>query len=125
MNSSAAYKACFVRPRKQILVLRALALKGRAKTSNAVLGFVFGLPNGVAWNVLSFWRVERKKIVPSWGYYDLGALDTPAMAALTTQTEIQLNQAKLRGVRDAESQMCRYLSHAIEQLGVSESSQNG
>ena len=33
-------------------------------------------------------------------------------------------QAKLRGVRDAESQMCRYLSHAIEQLDVSESSQN-
>jgi hypothetical protein len=33
-------------------------------------------------------------------------------------------EAKLRGVRDAESQMCRYLSHAIEQLDVSESSQN-
>ena len=36
-----------------------------------------------------------------------------------------LLKAKLRGVRDAESQMCRYLSHAIEQLGVSESSQDG
>ena len=59
MNSSAAYKACFVRPRKQILVLRALALKGRAKTSDAVLGFVFGLPDGVAWNVLSFWRATK------------------------------------------------------------------
>ena len=33
MNSSAAYNACFVRPRKQILVLRALALKGRATGS--------------------------------------------------------------------------------------------
>ena len=65
MNSSAAYKACFVRPRKQILVLRALALKGRAKTSNAVLGFVFGLPNGVAWNVLSFWQCYYRIRTPN------------------------------------------------------------
>ena len=65
MNSSAAYNACFVRPRKQILVLRALALKGRAKTSNAVLGFVFGLPNGVAWNVLSFWQCYYRIRTPN------------------------------------------------------------
>ena len=118
----ALIKEVRVAPRKEVLLLRALAIKGRAKTADPILNFVVnGLPDGVAWNVLSFWRVERKKIVPSWGYYDLGALDTPAMAALTTQTEISLNQAKLRGVRDAESQMCRYLSHAIEQLEVSES----
>ena len=122
----ALIKEVRVAPRKEVLLLRALAIKGRAKTADPILNFVVnGLPDGVAWNVLSFWRVERKKIVPSWGYYDLGALDTPAMAALTTQTEIQLNQAKLRGVRDAESQMCRYLSHAIEQLEVSESSTQG
>ena len=77
------------------------------------------------WNVLSFWRVARKKIVPEWGYADLGAIDSPAMGPMLTQTEISLNQAKLRGVRDAESQMCRYLSHAIEQLEVSESSTQG
>ena len=65
MNSSAAYNACFVRPRKQILVLRALALKGRAKTSNAVLGFVFGLPNGVAWHVLSFWQCYYRIRTPN------------------------------------------------------------
>ena len=64
-SSSAAYKACFLRPRKQILVLRALALKGRAKTSNAVLGFVFGLPNGVAWNVLSFWQCYYRIRTPN------------------------------------------------------------
>ena len=121
----ALIKEVRVAPRKEVLLLRALAIKGRAKTSDPILNSVNGLPDGVAWNVLSFWRVERKKIVPSWGYYDLGALDTPAMAALTTQTEISLNQAKLRGVRDAESQMCRYLSHAIEQLEVSESSTQG
>ena len=45
--------------------LRALALKGRAKTSNAILGFVFGLPNGVAWNVLSFWQCYYRIRTPN------------------------------------------------------------
>ena len=31
-------------------------LRERATTADAVLKFVFGLPNGPAWNVLSFWR---------------------------------------------------------------------
>ena len=39
--------------------------KGRAKTSNAVLGFVFGLPNGVAWNVLSFWQCYYRTRTPN------------------------------------------------------------
>ena len=125
VREAESYKAFFARRRRDVLTLRALALKGRAKTSDAVLGSVFGLPDGVAWNVLSFWRVARKKIVPEWGYADLGAIDSPAMGPMLTQTEISLNQAKLRGVRDAESQMCRYLSHAIEQLEVSESSTQG
>ena len=83
---------------------------------------VHGLPDGVAWNVLSFWRVERKRIVPSWNYADIGARDTPAVAALTTQLEISKNQAHLRGVRDADSKMLKYLCHAIELLNTSESS---
>ena len=40
------------------------ALKGRAKTSDALLGFVFGLPDGVAWNVLSFWRCHYAVKLP-------------------------------------------------------------
>ena len=40
-------------------------VKGRAKTSNAVLGFVFGLPNGVAWNVLSFWQCYYRIRTPN------------------------------------------------------------
>ena len=35
------------------------------KTSNAVLGFVFGLPNGVAWNVLSFWQCYYRIRTPN------------------------------------------------------------
>ena len=81
-----------------------------------------GLPDGVAWKVLSFWRVERKRIVPSWNYADIGAGDTPAMAALTTQLEISKNQAHLRGVRDADSKMLKHLCHAIELLNASDSS---
>ena len=46
----------WARSRREVLTLRALALKGRAETADAVLSFVFGLPDGVAWNILSFWR---------------------------------------------------------------------
>ena len=112
-----------VAPRKTILTLRSLAIKGRAKTADPILNFVVhGLPDGVAWKVLSFWRVERKRIVPSWNYADIGAGDTPAMAALTTQLEISKNQAHLRGVRDADSKMLKHLCHAIELLNASDSS---
>ena len=37
-------------------------LRERATTADAVLKFVFGLPNGPAWNVLSFWRCHYKSI---------------------------------------------------------------
>ena len=57
-------QAFFARRRRDVLTLRALALKGRAKTSDAVLGFVFGLPDGVAWNVLSFWRCHYPVKLP-------------------------------------------------------------
>ena len=33
--------------------------------SDAVLGFVFGLPNGVAWNVLSFWQCYYRIRTPN------------------------------------------------------------
>ena len=46
----------WARSRREVLTLRALALKGRAETPDAVLSFVFGLPDGVAWNILSFWQ---------------------------------------------------------------------
>jgi len=85
VGAAGSYKACFVRPRKQILTLRTLArsphrgdlsvidgedddvpaVKARAATSDAVLNFVFGLPNGPAWNVLSFWRCSYRIRVPN------------------------------------------------------------
>ena len=49
----------FVLPRKQFLTLRSLVIRQRAKTKDPLLNFVIGLPDGVAWNVLSFWRGSR------------------------------------------------------------------
>ncbi len=65
VREAESYKAFFARRRRDVLTLRALALKGRAKTSDAVLGFVFGLPDGVAWNVLSFWRCHYPVTLPN------------------------------------------------------------
>ena len=36
-------------PRKTVLTLRALAIKGRAKTADPVLKFLVDMPDGVAW----------------------------------------------------------------------------
>ena len=42
--------------RKQVLMLRCLATKGRATTTDPVLNFLEQLgDNGVIWKVLSFW----------------------------------------------------------------------
>ena len=43
---------------KDVLVLRSLALRGRATTASPVLQFVIDSPNEIAWNVLSFWRAS-------------------------------------------------------------------
>ena len=48
--------------RKEILRLRSLLVRGRAKkSSDAVLEPSFRLPDGVLWNVLSFWPPQRPK----------------------------------------------------------------
>ena len=42
--------------RKQVLMLRCLATKGRATTTDPVMNFLEQLgDNGVIWKVLSFW----------------------------------------------------------------------
>ena len=46
--------------RKEVLRLRSLSIRGRAKkSSNAILEPSFRLPDGVLWNVLSFWPPQR------------------------------------------------------------------
>ena len=41
---------------KDVLVLRALALRGRARPTDRVGAFLVTSPNEITWNVLSFWR---------------------------------------------------------------------
>ena len=43
--------------RKEVLVVRALALKGRATTTYPALQVIVDAPNEIAWNILSFWNV--------------------------------------------------------------------
>ena len=50
------YRAYLHEHRKQVLVLRCLATKGRATTTDPVLNFLEQLgDNGVIWTVLGFW----------------------------------------------------------------------
>ena len=50
----------YLLPRKEILRLRSLLVRGRAKkSSDAILEPSFRLPDGVLWNVLSFWPPQR------------------------------------------------------------------
>ena len=51
-------------PRKRVLRLRSLMLRGRAKPRRtgapSVVARVFKLPNEMVWKVLAFWRVESE-----------------------------------------------------------------
>ena len=52
----------FVAKRKEVLRLRSLVVRGRAKkSSDAMIEPSFRLPDGVLWNVLSFWPPQRPK----------------------------------------------------------------
>ena len=57
--------------RKEVLRLRSLVVRGRAKkSSDAMLEPSFRLPDGVLWNVLSFWPPQRPKTFWRAGTYD-------------------------------------------------------
>ena len=43
-------------PRKQVLRLRSLVARGRARTADPIIEPVFRLPNEMCWHVLKFWR---------------------------------------------------------------------
>ena len=50
----------YLLPRKEILRLRSLVVRGRTKkSSDAMIEPSFRLPDGVLWNVLSFWPPQR------------------------------------------------------------------
>ena len=45
-------------PRKQVLTLRTMALRGRAAPRDSVMTFLVDCPNEIAWKILSYWRTE-------------------------------------------------------------------
>ena len=54
--SGGTYRSYLHEHRKQVLMLRCLATKGRATTTDPVMNFLEQLgDNGVIWKVLSFW----------------------------------------------------------------------
>ena len=60
--AAGSYRAYLHEQRKQVLVLRSLANRGRAATADPVLKFLVRLgDNGVLWNVLSHWPPPRRE----------------------------------------------------------------
>ena len=53
MRAWAAYRRL---PRKEVLRLRSLSKRGRAKATDPVVARVLRLPNEMCWQVLKFWR---------------------------------------------------------------------
>ena len=59
--AAGSYRAYLHEQRKQVLVLRSLANRGRAATADPVMNFLVRLgDNGVLWNVLSHWPSPRR-----------------------------------------------------------------
>ena len=60
MRAAGSWKAHFRLPHKQILQLRSLVARGRARerlaTSRAMKFIVRQGDNGIVWNILSYWR---------------------------------------------------------------------
>ena len=54
-GSPQAYR---IASRKKVLLLRSLALKGRAEPRDARMTFLVESPNEIAWKVLEYWRTE-------------------------------------------------------------------
>ena len=57
VRKAGSYERWLKVPRKEVIILRALALKGRATTTYPALQVIVDAPNEIAWNILSFWNV--------------------------------------------------------------------
>ena len=56
IRAAGSWKAFVRRPHVDLFVLRALVVRGRAKTRDAGLRRLVTLPNPVLWRVLNYWR---------------------------------------------------------------------
>ena len=63
VRAAGSWRAYARLPRKRVLRLRSLMLRGRAKPRRGgpnVVARTFKLPNEMVWKVLAFWRVESE-----------------------------------------------------------------
>ena len=65
VRAAGSWRAYARLPRKRVLRLRSLMLRGRAKerrtrAADPVVARAFKLPNEMVWKVLAFWRVESE-----------------------------------------------------------------
>ena len=62
VRAAGSWRAYARLPRKRVLRLRSLMLRGRAKATGGpnVVARTFKLPNEMVWKVLAFWRVESE-----------------------------------------------------------------
>jgi hypothetical protein len=58
MRAAGSPRAYRMTSRKQVLALRSLTLRGRAKPRDARMKFLVESPNEIAWKVLEYWRTE-------------------------------------------------------------------
>ena len=59
VHAAGSPRAYRMESRKRVLLLRSLALKGRAKPrGDARMTFLVDSPNEIAWNILEYWRTE-------------------------------------------------------------------
>ena len=58
VRAAGSWRAYAKLPRKQVLSLRSLALRGRAKPRDARMTFLVKSPNEIAWKILEYWRTD-------------------------------------------------------------------
>ena len=58
LRAAGSPQAYRMESRKRVLLLRSLALKGRAEARDARMRFLVDSPNEIAWKVLEYWRTE-------------------------------------------------------------------
>ena len=61
VRAAGSWRAYARLPRKRVLRLRSLMLRGRTKdAADPIVAHVLRLPNELCWHVLEFWRVESE-----------------------------------------------------------------
>ena len=58
LRAAGSPQAYRMESRKRVLLLRSLALKGRAEPRDARMTFLVASPNEIAWKILEYWRTE-------------------------------------------------------------------